>query len=94
MTKDEMVTKIAQHSGIRQLYVSTVVDYLLEYIIDELAAGNKVKLAGFGTFEPKEQAARTGRNPRTNEPVPIPARVVPSFKPANRLKEAVIRTKC
>ena len=94
MTKDEMVKKIARHSGIRQLYVNTVVEYLLEYITDELAAGNKVKLAGFGTFEPKEQAARTGRNPHTNEPVPIPARVVPSFKPGNRLKEAVIRDRC
>lgn len=94
MTKDEIVTKISKHSGIRQLYVNTVIEYLLEYITDELVAGNKVKLAWFGTFEPKEQAARTGRNPRTNEPVPIPARVVPSFKPGNRLKEAVIRDKC
>lgn len=94
MTKDEMVNKIARHSGIRQVYVNAVVDYLLEYITDELIAGNKVRFAGFGTFEPKEQAARTGRNPRTNEPVPIPARVVPSFKPGNRLKEAVTRDKC
>ena len=94
MTQSEMIDKIAQHSGIRKLYVSTVVEYLLEYITDELAAGNKVKLAGFGTFEPKEQAAKTGRDLNTNESVSIPARVIPSFKPGNRLKEAVVRTKC
>lgn len=92
MTKEEMVAKISKHSGIRQLYVSTVIEYLTEYITDELAAGNKVQFMGFGTFEPKERAARMGRNPHANQPVPIPAKIVPSFKAGNKLKAAVEKT--
>lgn len=94
VVKEEIVTTVANETGYSQKIVATVVDTLLNDITDEMANGNKVQFMGFGVFEPKEMAARTGRNPHTNEPVPIPARVVPSFKPGNRLKAAVIRTEC
>lgn len=76
------------------MIVGEVIDSLLKNITSELSIGNRVQFAGFGTFEPKEMAERVGRNPRTNEPVKIPARVVPSFKPGNRLKKAVTKNKC
>ena len=82
--KEEIVTRVANET----------VDTLLKDITDEMSNDNKVQFMGFGTFEPKVMAARVGRNPHTNQPVPIPERVVPSFKPGNRLKAAVIRTEC
>lgn len=92
--KEEIVTRVANETGYSQKMVGDVVDTLIKDITDEMSNGNKVQFMGFGTFEPKVMAARVGRNPHTNQPVPIPERVVPSFKPGNRLKEAVIRTEC
>ncbi|MFV1457194.1 HU family DNA-binding protein, partial [Bacillus mycoides] len=56
---------------------------------DTLAAGEKVQLLGFGTFEVRERAARKGRNPQTGEEMEIAASKVPAFKPGKELKEAV-----
>lgn len=93
MIKEEMVIAVAQEVGCRQSVVSEVIDSLLRNITDELSKGNKVQFVGFGSFEPKQRAERVGRNPHTNEPVPIPSRIVPSFKPGARLKSAVARGK-
>lgn len=92
--KEEIVTRVANETGYSQKMVGDIVDTLIKDITDEMSNGNKVQFMGFGTFEPKEMAERMGRNPHTNQPVPIPARIVPSFKPGNRLKAAVTRTKC
>ncbi len=94
VSKVDIVTRVADETGYSQKMVATIVDTLLNDITAELSNGNKVQFAGFGFFEPKQMSERVGRNPRTNEQVTIPARVVPSFKPGNRLKEAVIRTEC
>ena len=61
----------------------------LEVVEDALKAGDKVQLVGFGTFEVKERAARSGRNPKTKEPVQIPASKSPTFKPGKALKDAI-----
>ena len=71
--------------------VMTPINAVTAAIADALKAGEKVQLIGFGTFEVKARAERTGRNPHTNEPVPIPARVVPSFKAGKYLKKAVTK---
>lgn len=92
--KEEIVTRVANETGYNQKTVGDIVDTLLKDITDEMSNGNKVQFTGFGTFEPKKRAARTGRNPHTNQPVPIPERVMPSFKPGNRMKAAVIQTEC
>ena len=60
-------------------------------ITAELAAGNRVQLAGFGTFETKPRAARTGRNPKTKETIEIAASTSVGFKPAKALKDAVAK---
>lgn len=92
MIKEEIVARVASETGYSQKVVGDIVDTLLKVVTDELSNGNKVRFMGFGTFAPKVMAARIGRNPHTNQPVSIPERVVPSFKPGNRLKEAVTRT--
>lgn len=94
VSKVEIVARVADETGYSQKMVMAIVDTFLKDITDEMSNGNKVQFSGFGIFEPKQMSERVGRNPRTNEQITIPARIVPSFKPGNRLKEAVIRTEC
>ena len=58
---------------------------------DAVASGDRVAVAGFGTFEPRERSARTGRNPQTGQPIEIAASVAPAFKPATAFKQAVAK---
>lgn len=62
---------------------------MLDSIGDAIAAGDKVQLLGFGTFEKRERPARTARNPRTGETIEIAAASVPAFKPGKALKDKV-----
>ena len=66
-----------------------VVGAIFSSIEEALAKGDKVQLVGFGTFEVRERAARTGRNPKTGEDITIAAAKVPAFKPGKALKDAV-----
>ena len=69
--------------------VEIAVDAFCGVVLDALGQGEKVKLVGFGEWYPKRRAARIGRNPKTNEPVPIPARIMPVFKPGSDMVNAV-----
>jgi len=89
ITKTELVASIASATGESQATVSRVVDGLFSSVSEAVAKGEKVSLAGFGTFEPRERSARTGRNPQTGEPVQIAASTAPAFKPASAFKDAV-----
>ncbi|PGC84499.1 HU family DNA-binding protein, partial [Bacillus toyonensis] len=79
----------AQNAEISQKEATVVVQTVVESITNALAAGEKVQLIGFGTFEVRERAARTGRNPQTGEEMQIAASKVPAFKAGKELKEAV-----
>lgn len=68
---------------------AAAVDAVIESVSEALAAGDKVALVGFGSFEVRERAARMGRNPQTGEEIEIPASKVPAFKPGKVLKEAI-----
>ena len=89
MNKNEIVAAMAEKSGLSKKKCENALDALVAVIGDGLESGGKVKLLGFGTFEVKERAARTGRNLRTKEPVNIPASRQPVFRPGKALKEAV-----
>ena len=89
MTKKELIKKIAEEQVISQKQASAIVDSVFDSIVAAVAAGDKVNIPGFGTFESKTRAARTGRNPRTKEAVEIPASTVPSFKAGKAFKEKV-----
>lgn len=93
MIKEDVVSKISRETGCNKSVVSLVVDSLIDVITLSLSRGEKVKFSGFGTFEAKERAARTGRNPHTNEAVPIPARIMPVFVPGSYLKQMVSKSK-
>lgn len=89
MIKEEVIARVASETGYNRYVVSRIIESTLSNITTALSRGVKVQFSGFGTFEPKKRAARTGRNPHTKEAVPIPARVLPIFTAGKRLKDAV-----
>lgn len=89
MNKTDLITAAAQSTGVSKKDAERVVNAALEQISAALASGDKVQLSGFGIFEVKDREARVGRNPRTKEPVEIPATRTPVFKPSKLLKDTV-----
>jgi DNA-binding protein HU-beta len=89
MSKTELVAAVAAKTGSTKKDADTATTAVIDAITDALVAGDKVQLIGFGTFEVRDRAARTGKNPRTGEVIAIPATKVPVFKAGKALKEAV-----
>ena len=89
MNKADLVAKVAEKSGVTKKDAEKAVAGIFAAVQEALAACDKVQVLGFGTFEVKERAARTGRNPQTGEELQIAASKNPSFKPGKALKEAV-----
>ncbi|KRF53652.1 MULTISPECIES: HU family DNA-binding protein [Priestia] len=89
MNKTELVDAVATQAELSKQDAKKAVEALFETISNTLAKEEKIQLIGFGTFEVRERAARTGRNPQTGEEMTIPASKVPAFKPGKELKEAV-----
>ena len=89
MNKTELIDKIAQSVELNKAGATRVVEAVLDSITNALHNGDDVTLSGFGTFSVSNRKERTGRNPRTNEPIMIPASRSPKFKAGKALKEAV-----
>ena len=89
MNKTELIAAVAAKAEISKKDAEKAVAAVFGSIEDALKAGDKVQLIGFGTFEVKERAARTGHNPKTGEAIEIAAAKVPSFKAGAALKTAV-----
>jgi DNA-binding protein HU-beta len=89
MNKTELVDAVATQAELSKQDAKKAVEALFETISNTLAKEEKIQLIGFGTFEVRERAARTGRNPQTGEEMTIPASKAPAFKPGKELKEAV-----
>jgi len=89
MKKAELIDAVATKSELTKQDSKKAVDALFETISNTLAKEEKIQLIGFGTFEVRERAERTGRNPQTGEEMTIPATKVPGFKVGKELKEAV-----
>lgn len=93
MNKAELVDVVAKDANTTKKDAETVINAAMEAIIKCVAGGERVTLVGFGTFEARQRKARTGRNPKTNEPLSIPARRVASFKVGKEFAEAVNKKK-
>jgi DNA-binding protein HU-beta len=90
MNKAELLSSIAEKSGLTKVESEKALNAFLETVQSTLVKGEKVQLVGFGTFETRERKAREGRNPRNPEEViQIPASKAPVFKAGKSLKEAV-----
>src|SRR5205085_4990632 len=92
MKKADLVDTIAGKAGTPKAQVQQMVDDVFDLIAEGLTKGEKIDLRGFGTFSVRDSKARTGRNPQSGEPIQIPARRVPAFKPGKELKEKVNAT--
>ena len=88
-TKAEIVSRIAQQTGIEKEVVMTVVKAFMERVKDAMIAGNEVFLRGFGSFIIKQRAEKVARNISKNTTIVIPAHPVPAFKPAKTFLNAV-----
>ncbi len=89
MNKNELVEVVSERTGLAKSDAARAVEAVLGTITETLRKGDQVALSGFGTFVAKTRAARTGRNPRTGEPVAIPASRAPAFKAGKGLKDAL-----
>ena len=89
MTKKDIVLKITDMTGIKQVDVKKVVQKTFDVVIESLVRSEKVELRNCGVFKIKERRARFGRNPRTGESVPVPPRRVVVFKPGLEMKQKI-----
>lgn len=89
MNKSELVDSIAKKSGLTKAQSADALNAFIASIEEAMANNDTVALVGFGTFSIKERQARMGLNPKTKEPIQIPASKVPSFKAGKNLKDAV-----
>ncbi len=89
MNKGELIDAIAEKSQASKKEADAVLSATIEAIMEAVAAGEKVTLVGFGTFEPRQRAAREGRNPQTGMAIKIPATTVPAFSAGKQFKDKV-----
>jgi DNA-binding protein HU-beta len=89
MNKADLVNIVAARTEQTKTDVATVVDALIETIIDSVVEGKKVSILGFGSFEPRERSARQGLNPKTGEKIAIEAKRVPAFTAGKMFKDRV-----
>lgn len=89
MNKSELIEAVANSSELSKAAAGKAVDAVLTAITEALQKGDQVALIGFGTFSVRERSARTGRDPRTGEPIKIKASKIPGFKAGKGLKDAV-----
>lgn len=89
MTKQELVNSMVEKTGLTKKACDSAVNAFTASVTEALAKGDKVALTGFGTFEVRARAARTGINPRTQKKISIAAAKIPAFKAGKALKDGV-----
>ena len=89
MTQSDLIKDISSRTGTTQKAAKTFLDAFVDSVQDSLQRGENVAISGFGTFRVAERAARTGRNPRTGEPLQVAARKAPVFSAGTTLRKSV-----
>lgn len=89
MTKTDLIAQVAANTEMSKKSAEMAVNAAFEALGKAMAEGEKISISGFGTFEVRERAARTGRNPQTGEEIQIAASKAPAFKAGSKLKERV-----
>lgn len=89
MNKATLIAQIAEKSGLERKQAEKALDAFIDTVTSALKEGDKVQLVGFGSFEVKERAAHSGRNPATGETIEIQASKSPVFKAGKTLKDAL-----
>ena len=89
MNREELITEISKSAKVTKKVASEVLTATIDAIQTTVKKGDKVTLVGFGTFESRKRAARTGRNPQTGKEIKIAAKIVPAFSAGKKFKELV-----
>lgn len=89
MNKSELVALLAEKADVTKKDAEKVLNSFVDVVGDALKKGDKIQMVGFGTFEARKRAARTGKNPQTKAVIEIPATTVPAFKAGKALKDVV-----
>ena len=89
MNRTELVDSVAQETGLEKKQADAALSAALDKIVAEVKTGSRVSIFGFGTFNPKSNPARMGRNPQTNQPMKVAASKGVGFKAATAFKEAL-----
>ncbi len=89
ITKKDLIDRIAESTGQRRVAVKQTVQAFLDAVIDELGQGNRLEFRDFGVFESKLRKPRQAQNPKTLEPVPVPAKQTVKFKPGRLMKQVL-----
>ena len=89
MNKQDLIDAIAEAASITKVAAEQALNTFTGTVTETLKTGGKVAIAGFGSFEPSQRSARTGRNPQTGEPIEIAASTVAKFKAGKALKDAI-----
>ena len=91
MNREELIAEISKSAKVTKKLASDVLSATIDTIQTSVKKGNKVTLVGFGTFESRKRAARTGRNPQTGKEIKIAAKTVPAFSAGKKFKELLIK---
>ena len=91
MNREELIAEISKSANVTKKLASDVLSATIDAIQTSVKKGNKVTLVGFGTFESRKRAARTGRNPQTGKEIKIAAKTVPAFSAGKKFKDAVAK---
>jgi nucleoid DNA-binding protein len=89
ITKKDLIDRIAENTQTKQILVKSVIQHFLDEISAELAKGNRLEFRDFGVFETRKKAARRAQNPKTLEPIQIPAKRIVKFKVGQLMKQRV-----
>lgn len=89
MNKGELIEAVARNTGESKALAEKLINETLDTIVAGVVASGRVQITGFGTFEARDRAARTARNPQTGAPIHVPATRVPAFKAGKSFKDAV-----
>ena len=92
ITKKDLIDRIAERTGQKRVVVKSTVQEFLDEVIVELGKGNRLEFRDFGVFEIRKREARVAQNPKTLEPVPVPAKNVVKFKVGRRMQSSVAET--
>lgn len=89
LNKSELIWTVSERSGLSRKDATRAIETVLQVIAEALREGDKVQLVGFGNFETKQRAARTGRNPQTGEVIQIAPSRIPAFRAGKTLREEI-----
>lgn len=89
MTKADLIEVVSQAGAPTRRDSEIIVDTIFSSVVEALRAGDKVEIRGFGSFRVRQRDARMGRNPKTGDPVAVPARKVAFFKPSKELRDGI-----